>query len=70
MLCCRAVDAFHASIRVEPRIATYIHLGKLLTQLGRCDTALQAYMEALELDPDNAEVMSSLGLIHLRHAHA
>lgn len=40
-------------------------LGAALDQLGRFDEARTAYQEALAIDPDNARVLTNLGVSHL-----
>ncbi|CAJ0942976.1 unnamed protein product, partial [Mesorhabditis belari] len=43
-----------------------IFLAKLFTQLGESIAAIQTYKKALELEPENVELMVHLGMLYLR----
>ena len=43
-----------------PHLETYINLGHALLKQGDIDGSLEAFASALELDPDNDEVLYSL----------
>ncbi|CAJ0578587.1 unnamed protein product, partial [Mesorhabditis spiculigera] len=43
-----------------------IFLAKLFTQLGEIQAAIQTYRKAIEMEPENIELMSNLGMLYLR----
>jgi len=47
----KAVEAFRASIRLDPKIYDFVFLGVALSELGRRDEAIKVYLQGLKLDP-------------------
>ena len=51
------------------RFDTLSNLGTVYAQLSKYDLAIQAYQQALALDPENAPVRMNLGLAYLKAGH-
>lgn len=45
---------------------TYLALGQVYVQQGNLRKAIDTYLEALEYTPDNAELLTTVGLLYLR----
>lgn len=61
-----AIECFRTAIDIQPHDSSYIQLGKVYTLLDDYQTAIMTYMEALEHSPENAEILTTLGLLFLR----
>lgn len=51
---------------IQPHDSTFLQLGRVYTLLGSTDEAINTYMEALQHTPENAEILTTLGLVYLR----
>ncbi|CAG9461157.1 unnamed protein product [Pedinophyceae sp. YPF-701] len=61
-----AAEAFKESLSSQQNDQVYMALGKLLTQMGRYDEARALYEEAVVAHPQHPELLTTLGLMHLR----
>lgn len=63
-----AVDSFKAATRLEPENAKYLsYLSLSLTKIpDKLNEAEKALLEAIKLEPDNADHYANLGLIYMR----
>ena len=43
-----------------------LHLGKLYRILSQEENALESYTEALEICPENADLLTTIGLLYLK----
>lgn len=62
----KAVESFLHSISVQRNDSTFLHLGRTLVLMKDYTTAVQVYEEAVVLSPDNPELLSLLGQLHLQ----
>jgi Flp pilus assembly protein TadD len=60
-----AAAAYCRAAALAPRLPPY-NLGIVLRDLGRPDEAEPAFREVIELDPDNADARTNLGLLELQ----
>ncbi|HEY8682907.1 MAG TPA: tetratricopeptide repeat protein, partial [Rhodanobacter sp.] len=66
----QAATAFGALTRLQPQVSAYWNnLGLACRQDGDMAGAEQAFMKALSLAPDDAELHYNLGLLHLQRRH-
>ena len=65
-----AVDVFLSAIAAEPHQVTLCALGKLYANLGKFEEALQHYTDALNLSPENVDLLTTVGIMHLRMGNA
>lgn len=61
-----AQEALSGANRIARHDATYLQLGKLHTLQENYKAAIDVYIEALEYSPDNAELLTTVGLLYLR----
>ncbi len=61
-----AIECFETANSIQRHDKTYIQLGKTYRILTKEELALDAYMEALELCPENPDLLTSIGLIYLK----
>ena len=54
------------SLSIHPHDSVYLALGKIYTQAGRFDEAVQLYDKALIAHPKHPEILTTLGLVYLR----
>src|SRR5213593_1834616 len=58
-----AVDELRAAIAINPyNSGWFFNLGLTLDELDRADEAIDAYKQALEIDPHDLQTMSRLGM--------
>ena len=62
----KAVEAFENANSIQRYEATFIQLARVYRLLGKEDEALRCYMDALESSPENAEILTAIGLLFLR----
>jgi len=62
----KAIECFRVATDIQPHDSTFIQLGKVYTLLDDYGAAINVYGEALEHSPENAEVLTTLGLLFLR----
>lgn len=65
----KAEDLFVRANLVQRHDATFVQLAKVFTETNRFEQAIETYHEALEFSPENPELLTQLGLIHLRLGH-
>jgi len=51
---------------IEKHDATFVQLGKVYTLQEMYPQAIEVYVEALEFSPENPELLTTMGLLHLR----
>lgn len=61
-----AVQCFQRANQLQAHERTYMSLGKAYTLMEQYNEAIEVYRESLEMSPDNAEVLTSIGLLYLR----
>jgi Bardet-Biedl syndrome 4 protein len=61
-----AVEAFETANSIQRYEATFIQLARVYRLLGKEEEALRCYMDALEGSPENAEILTAIGLLFLR----
>jgi Bardet-Biedl syndrome 4 protein len=62
----RAAECFMASIEVQRHDATYLELARAFESKGDMASARDCLLEAVEESPDNARLLTELGLLFLR----
>lgn len=62
----KALASFQQANDIERHVSTFVEMAKVHTLQGNIDSAIQVYEEALEFSPGHPEVLTSLGLLHLR----
>jgi Bardet-Biedl syndrome 4 protein len=72
-LCCvylkqydRALDAFQNANSIQRHDSTFMQLGKVYTLQEDYQAAIEVYQEALEFSPENATILTTIGLLYLR----
>ena len=63
---CRAVASFVQAKSIEQHDSTFLQLGKVYALQANYPAAIEVCLEALQLCPDNAEVLTTIGLLYLR----
>jgi Bardet-Biedl syndrome 4 protein len=61
-----AIEAFERANSMTRHDATFLQLGRVLQLQGNHKAALATYDEALEFSPESAELLTTVGLLHLR----
>ena len=61
-----AIESFENANAIERHVTTFVEMAKVHTLRGRLDEAIEVYNEALEHSPGNPEILTNLGLLHLR----
>ena len=64
-----AIECFIKAIDAEPHQVTLCAIGKLYANLERYEDALPMYTNALELSPENVDLLTTVGIMHLRLNH-
>jgi len=59
-----ALEAFQFAVKLRPDADTYHAIGMLLGSKGERDAAVDAYQEALLLEPERASTHNNLGVIY------
>lgn len=59
-----AIDHCQAAIKVQPSVAAYKLMGNTLQRMGRFEPAMDAYLEAIQLEPGSAEIHANLGSLY------
>jgi Bardet-Biedl syndrome 4 protein len=59
-------DCFLSANAICKHDATYLQLGKVYTLQDNYKDAVDVYLEALDYSPDNAELLTTVGLLYLR----
>lgn len=61
-----AILSFQNANQIQRHDSTYMNLGKVFTLQEDYKKAIDIYIEALEFSPDNAEILTTIGLLYLR----
>eukprot|EP01043_Picozoa_sp_COSAG02_P004109 COSAG02_NODE_105_length_36393_cov_15.694495_14_plen_381_part_00 len=62
----RAIDAFNNANSIQRHDSTFMQIGKVYTLQEDYQSAIDVYQEALEFSPENAELLTTIGLLYLR----
>ncbi|KAK9823248.1 hypothetical protein WJX72_001332 [[Myrmecia] bisecta] len=62
----KATDVWLRAISIQPRDATQVELIKSYMQLGNTREALQTGVDALEVSPENGELLSLIGMLYMQ----
>jgi len=62
----KAIDAFQNANSIQRHDSTFMQLGKVYTLQENYQEAIEIYQEALEFSPENAEILTTIGLLYLR----
>ena len=62
----RAVECFETANSIQRHEKTYTQLGRVYRLMNRDQDGLEAYMEALEICPENPELLTVIGLLYLK----
>jgi len=60
-----ACECFRAAMNINKHDETFIQLGRVQTQMRDYNGAIQTYLEAVDYSPENTEILTTLGLLHL-----
>lgn len=63
---CRATKCLQQANGIEQHDATYVQLGKVYALQSNYQAAVAVCLEALKFSPDDAEVLTTIGLLYLR----
>lgn len=58
----------HLTLQTPYEVEPWFRLGNIYAQTNRLDGAVEAYQEALLIEPENTKVLHNLGVIQLRMA--
>jgi Bardet-Biedl syndrome 4 protein len=62
----KAIECFETANSIQRHESTFTQLGRVYRITNREEDALQVYMEALESCPENAELLTTVGLLYLK----
>jgi Bardet-Biedl syndrome 4 protein len=62
----KALECFETANSIHRHEATYTQMGRVFRLMGKDDEALNIYMEALEICPENPELLTTVGLLFLK----
>ncbi len=62
----RAIEMFKIANTIQRHQLTFLQLGRVQRLIGKDDDALMTYMDALELESENPEILYIVGLLHLK----
>ena len=63
---CRAAQCLQQANVIEQHDTTFVQLGKVYALQAKYQAAVAVCLEALQFSPDNAEVLTTIGLLYLR----
>lgn len=61
-----ALQCLQTANQIQRHDKTYMNIGKIYTLQEDYKKAIDTYVEALEFSPDNAEILTTIGLLYLR----
>lgn len=64
-----AISCFQQANSIERHDVSYMQLGKIYTMQGDMAAAIQVLSEALEFSPENCEILTTIGLLHLQQGN-
>ncbi len=59
------VECFETANSIRGHEMTYAQMGRAYRLMGKDEEALQTYLDALELVPESAEALTTVGLLYL-----
>eukprot|EP01033_Poteriospumella_lacustris_P004908 gene4904-3512_t len=62
----KSLECFEAANSIQRHESTYMQMGRVYRLMGKDEEALNIYMEALEICPENAELLTTIGLLFLK----
>jgi Bardet-Biedl syndrome 4 protein len=62
----KAVECFRLANDTQKHDVTFLQLGQVYTLQENYKAAIEVYLEALEYSPDNAEMLTTIGLLYIR----
>ena len=62
----KAIKSFELGNSVQRHDATYLQLGKVYLAMDDPEQALEVFTEALEFSPESADLLTTIGLLHLQ----
>lgn len=62
----KALECFETANSIQRTDSTFIQIGRVYRLLGKEEDALNVYMEALEICPENPELLTTIGLLFLK----
>lgn len=62
----KSIECFETANSIQRHESTYIQMGRVYRLLGKEQEALSVYMDAIETCPENPEVLTAIGLLHLK----
>lgn len=62
----KSLECFETANSILRNEYTYHQMGRVYRLMGRDDEALNVYMEALEICPENSELLTTIGLLFLK----
>eukprot|EP00941_MAST-03F_sp_MAST-3F-sp1_P003937 g3937.t1 len=62
----KAIDAFQRANLISRHDETFLKLGKAYVLQEDYEGAIDIYLDALDFSPDNAEILTAVGLLYLR----
>lgn len=62
----KSIECFEQANSIQRHDCTFMQLGKVHLLMENQKAALEVYADALEHSPDNAELLTTVGLLHLR----
>lgn len=61
-----AVQCLRAANEIQRHDVTFVALGKVYSLQENWGAAVEVYMDALDFSPENAEILTTIGLLHLQ----
>lgn len=61
-----SIQSYSMANAIAPREVTYLALGQLLKDQGRVPDAIDTYADGIDTFPNSAELLTSVGLLHLQ----
>ena len=62
----KAIEMFRTANMMQRHQSTFLQLGRVQRLMGKDEDALITYMDALDLESDNSEILCLIGLLHLK----
>lgn len=62
----KAQEAFRQALRMEPQECTYLQLARAQLAQGDVEGAIAVFRDASRLSPHNPEIITQMGLLHMR----
>jgi len=62
----KSLECFELANSIQRHEYTYQQMGRVYRLMGRDEDALNVYMEALEICPENSELLTTIGLLFLK----